>query len=186
MPLNEQIDLPRPGREWIGYVQINEGRFESTLAPGFEKVARKRVQIHPQSSRRVDFVTRTRGADSAFLVEVSGTTQDVVFDINIKQGFENDTETPLSRPPSATPQVRQKVSLIELSQGGVVRKLAVNGYNDRIELDIVNPPTVASHRFEFTDSESVSHGDYYYLKIRQSDDTYGWTSPIWVGGFDLH
>jgi hypothetical protein len=183
VPLNEQIDLPRPGREWIGYVQINEGKIESFRAPGFEKVARKRALIHPENSRRVDFVTRTRGADSGFLVEISGVTEDLVFDINIKQGFENDAETPLSRPPSATPQVRQKVALNELSQGRVIRKLAVNGYMDRFEMEIVNPDSSRSHQFEFIDNVTVNHGDYYYLKVRQIDDVYGWTSPIWVGGF---
>jgi hypothetical protein len=185
VPLNEQIDIPRPGREWIGYLQLNHGRFESLRAPGYEKVARKRVLINPENSRRVDFVTRTRGTDSAFLVEVSGVTDDMVFDVNIKQGHENDSEVPLSRPPSVTPEVRQKVSLVELSQGKVVRKLPVNGYIDRFELEIVNPGTQRSHQFNFTDNVSVSHGDYYYLKVRQSDDAYGWTSPIWVGGFDL-
>lgn len=185
IPLNEQIDLPRPGREWIGYIQLNGGKFESIRAPGFEKVARKRVMINPENSRRVDFVTRTRGAASAFLLAVSGITEDMVFDINIKEGHEYDTPVPLTRSPSATPAVRQKVSLIELSQGRVVRKFPVNGYSDRFELEIVNPGTLRSHQFEFTDSVSVNHGDYYYLKVRQSDDAYGWTSPIWVGGFDL-
>jgi hypothetical protein len=184
-PLNNQIDLPRQAREWIGYLQLSQGRFESIRAPGFEDVERKRVLINPESARRIDFVTRTRGADSAFLVEVSGVTDDVVFDVNIKQGHENDSETPMTRPPSVTPEVRQKVSLAELYQGRVVRNLPVNGYIDRVEMEIVNPITVRSHRFEFTDNVSVNHGDYYYLKVRQSDDAYGWTSPIWVGGFDL-
>ena len=102
------LEPGRPGRQWIGYLQLNGGKFESVDIPGFEARAGKRVIINPNNPRRIDFVTRTRGSESAFEMAVSGVTEDRVFEVNLKEGFEFDTVMPTNRPVSLISQVRQK------------------------------------------------------------------------------
>ena len=36
--------------------------------------------------------------------------------------------------------------------------------------------------FEWEDN-GEKQGDYYYVRVKQADDSYAWSSPIWVGGY---
>jgi hypothetical protein len=39
--------------------------------------------------------------------------------------------------------------------------------------------------FEFVDNGRTRLTDYYYIKATQVDDQVAWSSPVFVGGFDV-
>lgn len=43
-------------------------------------------------------------------------------------------------------------------------------------------PAMESHaRFQFTDRRKTDERDWYYVRVRQTNDQWAWSSPIWVG-----
>lgn len=183
-PLNGQHDLPRNGREWLGYIRLVGGGVAGFDAPGFSNPARQAIAVNPSDRNRVDFLTWTRGGASSFLLEIDGQSEDIVVEANLGGGIEDSDLLPLTRLPAEIPPTRLVVTWPELLAGEVVRAYNVAGYHDSVTFELVDTDAPASALFEFTDRRDHGSGDYYYLRIYQLDDHVAWTSPVWVGGFD--
>ncbi len=185
MPGNNQIASPAPAREWIGFVSTSSGGFTRLTTPALSSSEQRQAIINPTNSRRIDFITQTRGNESGFSAKLDGVTEDLVFDISI---LGNETAPGLDdaggelAEPSVT---HQKVSLIELNKGSVTRDIRENGLHGQFSLEIVEPSVEDTLTFDFTDTGEREAADYYYLRVKQQDGNYGWSSPIWIGGFDL-
>lgn len=176
-----QRDLPRNGREWLGYFK-SEAKIKAVDAPGFLDSARQGLaQSEPN---RVDFITWTRGSHSGFLVDLEDADGDTVFEINLKEGHEDIDVIPRTRQASHIPSVRQMIPYFDLVEGPQHRKVAVNGYEDEITLEFINPLTKKDVNFRFVDKAELKQGDYYYIRVQQIDDQMAWSSPVFVGGFD--
>ncbi len=183
-PLHDQRDLPRNGREWIGFLQAREAGIISADAPGFRRPARQALILNPNIDNRLDFITWTRGNSSSFMVEFEGRNKDLVFELNLREGREDIDVTPILRPSSKIPGSRQMISMYDLRQGRIIRALSVDGYEDQISFELVDPDSEVDVGFEFTDETGGREGDYYYVRISQLDDHVAWSSPVFVGGFD--
>jgi hypothetical protein len=188
-PPRNEISAPRPANEWIGYLSINEGVFTGLAAPGFSQATTRKVVINPGDEQRIDFITQTRGNPSGFTTRVDRITEDSVFDVSLMledrgkslgQGDKGQNGDSLD-----ASGIRQKISLIELSRGVVERDIDIDGSSLRLSLGIVEPGEEQNYSFEFVDDKDPARGDYYYLRVKQQDDAFGWSSPVWVGGFDL-
>jgi hypothetical protein len=44
------------------------------------------------------------------------------------------------------------------------------------------PQTEFAHRFDLTDRRESTGRDWYYVRVRQRNDQWAWSSPIWVEG----
>lgn len=183
-PVNGRDDLPRNGREWIGFIRAEGAAIASVDGSALRNTTREAVEINPSDSSRVDFITWTRGQPSSFDIDLAKPTGSVTLDMSLKSGFEDRDEIPRDRKPAAIPSRKLAVPMQELTQGRVVRHYDVDGYADTITFELVkkNPPDVAD--FNFTDERPFGEGDYYYVRVTQADDNMAWTSPVWVGGFD--
>ncbi|MFT5210062.1 MAG: hypothetical protein ACI9CE_001785 [Flavobacterium sp.] len=181
VPYQSQRDLPRNGREWLGYFK-SEAKIKGVDAPGFLDSARQ--GLSQSQPNRVDFITWTRGSHSGFLVDLVDINEDTVFEINLKEGHEDIDVKPLTRQASHIPSVRQMIPYFDLVEGPQRRKVAVNGYDDEITLAFVSPLTKKDASFRFVDKTEMKEGDYYYIRVQQIDDQMAWSSPVFVGGFD--
>ena len=56
-------------------------------------------------------------------------------------------------------------------------------WSDKVILRRVVEEGVMATNFEFTDNGSPRQGDYYYVRVKQANDAYAWSSPTWIGGF---
>ncbi|MFT7687889.1 MAG: hypothetical protein ACI9FB_003247 [Candidatus Azotimanducaceae bacterium] len=180
-PYREQRDLPRNGREWLGYFS-SEARIKEVIAPGFLDSARQ--GLAQSGGNRVDFITWTRGSHSGFLVDLENVDEDTVFEVNLKGGHEDIDVSPRTRAASKFPAIRQMIPYFDLLDGAQLRKFKVNGYEDEISLEFVNPATSNNAAFRFVDKSVAKEGDYYYIRVQQLDDQMAWSSPVFVGGFD--
>ena len=74
--------------------------------------------------------------------------------------------------------------LSQLEEGQITQTQAVDVYTDRIQLQRINPAGKTMLDLELSD-ESTRHGDYYYLRVIQTNDAIAWSSPIWIGGHPI-
>ncbi|MBD3646734.1 MAG: hypothetical protein HUJ31_04615, partial [Pseudomonadales bacterium] len=185
-PWHDQRDLPRNGREWIGYLRVRDGDIRRAMAPGFDNSRRQAIALNPAEDNRLDFISWTRGNTTSFMVEIArDETSPTTLELHLKSGFEDVDQIPRARSPQPIPAIRQQVELDDLRFGSVIRSFNVEGYTDQVTFDLVQPDLPVRQSFEFVDSREPGSVDYYYLKIRQIDDHVLWSSPVWVGGFDI-
>ena len=93
-------DLPRNGREWIGYLRAPGGQFRDITSPKIGVI--HDIAINPADPSRVDFITWTHGGSRSFLVEISLKDDEVPLELSIMKGFEDIAYVPQYRPPSST------------------------------------------------------------------------------------
>ena len=72
-----------------------------------------------------------------------------------------------------------------MAGGGVTREINVNGYLDAIHYQVINTQRPDQVAFSFVDLRPSRPGDYYYIRVRQSGNHTLWSSPVYVGGFDI-
>jgi hypothetical protein len=152
--------------------------------PGFRNRVRQAAAINPSNAQRVDFITWTRGHPSSLMLELSAVPEDMVVELTLRAGHEDVDQIPLTRQPAMIPGVRMQTSIDELREGPVTRFYEVEGYQDSVTFDLIDKELPAEVNFEFTDRVEYGAGDYYYVRVRQTDDHFAWSSPVWVGGFD--
>jgi hypothetical protein len=181
-PYLGQRDFPRNGREWIGFVKLSQTTIADIAAPGFRIPGRQAIVRNGDA--RVDFITWTHGSTSSFMVTLARLADDDVIEMNLKQGQEDTDIEPLLRKSSPIAANRQMVPAFDLSEGPVIREVKVNGYQDQIRFELVNPDTPTYMEFSFSDIAPAATEDYYYVRVHQIDDHIAWTSPVFVGGFD--
>jgi hypothetical protein len=181
MPIKNQRDRPRNGREWIGFVRTKD-RLDLVGAPGFRNS--KRQAIAQNGSNRVDFITWTHGGWSSFYVALGEGDDDGVVELNLRAGREDADIPTVLREPAVTPATRQMIPLFDLGDGPVIRSIPVSGYTDEVRFERVNFEADDYVEFQFSDISPFALEDYYYIRVIQHDDHVAWTSPVFVGGFD--
>lgn len=181
-PFRRQRDLPRNGREWIGFIRASSAPLQLLGAPGFRNSVRQ--AIAQNGGNRVDFITWTHGGASSFMVQLGETSEDEVIELNLRAGQEDSDIEPRLRQPAKIPPARLMIPWYELANGPVTRFVEVAGYQDEIRFELVDPNASDYAEFRFTDVSPFAEEDYYYIKAIQLDDHVAWTSPVFVGGFD--
>ena len=178
-------DIPRNGREWIGYLKLSGGTVNGIVADGYNKSDFRRIAVNPGDSRRVDFITWTHGGSSSFLLDVESDDEEIFIDAYIKEGFEDMSQIPKYRAPSVTRAVRLSVNVDALISDAVLRAYDSNGYNDQIEISLVSAEAPRMAKFRFIDTSNPRAGDYYYIRVQGLQDQMIWSSPVYIGGFDV-
>jgi len=185
-PLTPGLDMPRNGREWLGFLRVKGASIKSLSAPGFENQNRSDIAVNPGEPGRVDFLTWTHGNEQSFVLSLAEfPEEEISFEMNIKQGFEDVDLLPVTRQPSITPSIHQQLSLDEMVGDGVTRKISVNGYVDSIHYQVIRTLNPDHQAFSFVDVRNSRPGDYYYIRVRLSGNQTLWSSPVYIGGFDV-
>jgi hypothetical protein len=181
-PRLDERDLPRNGREWIGYARSGQTSLTLLGAPGFRNPSRQ--AIAQNGANRVDFITWTHGGASSFLLQLGDAAEDEVIELNLRDGLEDQIISPTLRAPAEIPAARLMVPMFELATGPVSRFIEVAGYQDEVRFELVDPNAATFSEFRFTDVVPTMAEDYYYIRVIQQDDHVAVTSPVFVGGFD--
>jgi hypothetical protein len=190
-PFSLGLDTPRNGRQWLGYVKVSGAEVTSVVAPGIAQQRGAAIQLNPDDSSRVDFIAWTHGNEKSFTLSLKalgdGFDKDgnISFEVVIQEGFEDVDLLSITRKPSITPMIRQLLSLGEFSDGPVTRGFSVNGYDDSVTYSLLDRIEPLTQTFRFVDTRRSGAGDYYYVRVKQSDDHLLYSSPVYVGGYDI-
>ena len=73
------------------------------------------------------------------------------------------------------------MSLKDMLEGRLEHELHEGNHTDKVILQNVIHDGEMERVFQYTDTDSPSPGDYYYIRVTQLDGAQAWSSPFWVG-----
>ncbi|MDA1300012.1 MAG: hypothetical protein O2868_08030 [Proteobacteria bacterium] len=180
-PLSYPFELPRAGREWIGYVRASGADISPRQRDrGGDEF--NRVVPNPAETGRVDFISHTQGGSHSIALNIDPRSDDPTFELHIMAGLPDEASL---EPAPATPAIRQVVSLSELQDGPFRKTFGAAGFTDEVEIELLDRAVISTFPFLFSDRQSTRAGDYYYVRVNGLDGQVAWTSPVYVGGFDV-
>ena len=173
-------DAPRGWRHWRGRLRLEGGRIVSARGVDF-------VNPNAQSLIRegdgYQFATMSRGDASPIELVVDNLTEGATLVLEIEDALETGSAPPFYRRHQVAPGGVFRLPFSEMTGGVLTVQVPAPDYMDGILLRRVVEEGERDIAFEVTDSEDPRQGDYYYVRIRQSNDAAAWSSPIWVGGY---
>ena len=168
------FDNPRGHRVWHGRIEVSD----ATIA-GIGNIASH--AFDQTSDTQATFRVTTRGSTGSFFVELENVTEKAKVVVHLEDSREAGGIASF-RANASIPATKATFELASLTNGLALSKVPVDSYDDHISIQRVHKYGPQDIRFEFTDTGSTQ-GDYYYVRVRQTNDAIAWSSPIWVGGY---
>ena len=173
-------DNPRGWRAWEGTLQI-KGADLVSMEPVDTGYPQQLATVSDKDPNRVVFATKTRGDTSSYLLRLNNVQRTTRLQLDVLENLETGGAPPFYRPPQRVPADSFELALKSLQDGKVAHVQRFDGYTDSTTLRrvITEGPKVVE--FEFTD-DGEAQGDYYFMRVVQTNDAIAWSSPVWVGG----
>jgi hypothetical protein len=177
-------DNPRGWRPWTGTLSVKRASLSQITSTDFYNPNIQSITAVEDNPGTYRFATATRGDSSSLNLNLSNISNDATIIINLEENQEFGSGPPIFRKHALVPATTVKISLQELAKGSVSQSIPFDVYEDRVTLKRLNNLKARDVPFEFSDN-SDRQGDYYFIRIKQVDDSLAWSSPIWVGGFPI-
>ena len=124
------------------------------------------TQWEQVNSHQVKFTTRTRPNASLH----TATTEGMSFEV---QGNQNTSISTVINHQEFTYQLSELISGSRTHYlGGFV--------SPAICMHRAKPASEYTHKFEFLHKHKTNQQDWYYIRVRQKNDQWAWSSPIWI------
>lgn len=177
-PINQR-DNPRGYRPWVGTLEVTG----ATIVEGHvaANASTSLSAIKPGSDGKWAFKTASRGAASTLLVTLDEVKAGATLTLNIEGGVEFGGAPPIYRQHQRLDPATLQVSLTDLKSGAQVARIPAPDYQDEISVHRLASSGTLEANFEVEDT-GTGEGDYYYVRVIQSNDAMAWSSPVWVGG----
>lgn len=176
-------DSPRGNRPWNGRLSIANATIEAVEIPGLRNPYTERANIDPNDTGTILFHNETRGRANTIMVKLSNASADTTVTVDLDGVREEGVTYPIRYRPSFLPKRSLNVQLGEVDSAGHHDISIEEGkFTDHIALEIVDPIGARDRNFDYTERGTITHGDYYYLRVTQLDGSRAWSSPWWVGG----
>jgi hypothetical protein len=155
--------------DWRAKLSLSSGRLSEVHAAEAEYFNRHTEYARltgERGDRSAEFRFITQGESKRILVQVDADSDaqqlNAVFEDGSFTDFDVDLETLRAGPKTIT---RKR-------PGGQV---------DRVRVRYVERPTAMDREYRFNDQGPAKSGDYYYVRVRQTNVDVAWSSPFWVG-----
>lgn len=177
-PINQR-DNPRGYRPWVGTLEVTG----ATIVEGHvaANASTSLSAIKPGSDGKWAFKTASRGAASTLLVTLDAVKAGATLTLNIAGGVEFGGAPPIYRQHQRLDPATLQVRLTDLKSGAQVARIPAPDYQDEISVHRLASSGTLAANFEVEDT-GTGEGDYYYVRVIQSNDAMAWSSPVWVGG----
>lgn len=175
-------DSPRAWRKWIGSLKVQNARLVDFAVPSFFNPRSEWAKWDDDEAGRVQFSAWTRGSEKSIVLELDRLSPETAVAIDLDESTERYSTPSRIRRPATLPA--QKINLpLHYDGQPSVAKIEVDRFVDTVTLRRVNPEVPAEQTFDFVDDGPAERGDYYYVRVRQTNGAMAWSSPIWVGGY---
>jgi hypothetical protein len=165
----------RETRSWTLRLQLSDARIARIAADGHTNIYTESLTWNTTDRGRVDLALRTHGAPKDILLHL----EDIGAAAQL--AIEGQSGLGYARVLSEIEPVKAVVSLSEAARGTVSVPASVKFPEDLIEARFVAPVSERDHSFRFEDT-SAREGDYYYVRILQTDGFMAWSSPTRMTG----
>ncbi len=179
---HERYDNPRGWRHWRGTVTVENAELVSAEGRDFHNESLQRLTVGEEAPNVMRFSTLSRGDHSSIALVLKGARRGTRLVLELAGARETGGAPPVYRPPQTMEPTSMTFTLRDLEQGRLEQRLSVPRYDleDTVSLRRVITDGPQDVSFEFDDPE-VRQGDYYFVRVRQADESLAWSSPIWVG-----
>jgi hypothetical protein len=182
---------PRGPRQWKGKIKVSGARLAEARTIDFDNPRLQGMTKAEDDANALDYHTITRGAPSLIELDLADVTKDakvtVIIDASKERvaagggGLSSEVKGFVELP-------RQELVLRVADLAGGKDKApvlhevpAIEGFTDMVSLRRISTSMPLDTAFTFKD-ESTGVGDYYYVRVEQSDGAIAWSSPVWIGG----
>ena len=173
-------DNPRGWRRWHGIASIQDARIAAAEGANYHRAYAETVDVTDGSG--FAFNTITRGGTSTIRLALKDVRRSAQLRLRLHSGREFGGGPPRFRSHQETPPMEATLALRDLRRGAVQATLPTGGYQDTVTLRRIVASGETDVSFAFTD-HGERHGDYYYVRVVQANDSMAWSSPIWIGGY---
>ena len=173
-------DNPRGWRGWRGELKVEDATIADAVGMDLHNANIQNVERVDATTVR--FATHTRGGPSSLLLTLADVKRLAQLTLTLEEAREFGGGPPILRRHQTTPPATIELSLREASRNQATANLPFGEYTDRIHLRRARTEGPMDVTFEFTD-KGTHHGDWYFIRITQTNDATAWSSPTWVGGF---
>ncbi len=173
-------DAPRGWRHWRGTLTVSGADLAEISATDHVNPTTQGLE---HDGNTVTFRTNTRGDASSFRLSLENVTAEATIALDLEDAMETGSGPPSDRVHQLVPATSARLRLGQLQDGRLETPMPFDGYEDRITLRrlVVDGPRDVP--FDYTDTDDPRQGDYYYVRVRQTNDAQAWSSPVWVGGY---
>ncbi len=175
-------DNPRGWRHWKGSALITGAEVISAQAQDFHHAALQQLTRDEASPNQFNFSTLTRGDTSSILLKLSDIKRNATLTIDLLGARETGGGPPVYRKHQQLEPAEVSFPVRDVLDESFQATLMLPGYEDSVTLRRVITDGSMDVSFSIEDT-SQRQGDYYYVRVRQVDDSLAFSSPIWVGGF---
>ncbi len=175
-------DNPRGWRIWRGTVEILNASLSRATGSDFHNHATQSLRIDSDNANLIHFATLSRGDASSIALDLADVKRSTQIRINLESARETGGAPPLYRPPKVLEAAEILLAVRDLERGRTQQVLRVDDYEDTVTLRRVISDGEMDVSFTFED-EGERQGDYYFIRVKQVNDSLAWSSPIWVGGY---
>jgi len=175
-------DSPRGWRTWRGSLSIDGALVKKAIAPSFFNRRSEWLRHAGESSERMAFQTLTRGSEKGILLELDGANAATTIEISLAATQEYPPSPPFFRQPAQIPAKHLTFELGDLRDGQQSQVIQVDRFADTVTLQRVHRDVPMEQEFSYIDTDSPQPGDNYYVRVKQTNGAFAWSSPIWVGG----
>jgi hypothetical protein len=153
--------LARQWRRWRGTIEIVGAELADFSSPQNDNPYTEFVRRRNGTTNTLDFFLKTRGSFKAAIVNVIKRQPGAILK------FSGVKESPLGQETFSTFDF--SVALDDLTESPVRLDVETDGYEDHVMLRTVKTPTKLDRDLTFVHDEAAKLGDYYYLRVLQTD-----------------
>ncbi|MDP6582399.1 MAG: DUF3604 domain-containing protein, partial [Vicinamibacterales bacterium] len=173
-------DAPRGWRHWRGRLRVEGAELEAISATDHVNPTTQRLT---HDGNTAQFATNTRGDTSSLRLTLSNVQPDAVIALELDEAMETGSGPPSDRVHQMIDASQARLRLRDLRDGVLEQSMPIEGYTDGMVLRRIVIDGPRDVRFNYTDNDDPRQGDYYYVRVRQSNDAQAWSSPVWIGGY---
>ncbi len=167
-------DNPRGHHTWRGALTVSGAQLSSAWFLGTPNTTADRLE---RDGNRIVFDVATRGAGRTLALRLRGATETTRFRFDLQATREMGTAP---RQVRAADRFPAEGFVLILPQGAETseKTFATDYHKDCVTVERLRRRS--DFEFQFTDRGRP--GDWYYVRVEQTDGHLAWTSPWWVGG----
>ena len=173
-------DNPRGQRRWKGTLSVIGAKLKG-LDRHFDNRHLDSAGIDPADPNHVIFRTDTRGWSDRLTLQLDGVSAATEILISLEETTEHSASPVLVRPNASLAAREIRLKFSRLRDGLLAERLEEGSHTDSIRLQLIDPDALMDRQLRYVDSEGGESGDYYYIRVDQTNGARAWSSPIWVG-----
>jgi hypothetical protein len=160
---------------------VHNARLLDAEGVDFQNVLVQEIRRDEQNANRLYFSTMTRGDHSTIVLDLEGLSDATVVSLQLEDAAETGSGPPTMRRHQRIPGTDVTLDVGAMANGELLLPMPFDGYQDSISLRHGSAAPLDSE-FDYVDNDDPRQGDYYFVRVRQVDESLAWTSPVWVGG----